>query len=73
MSSLGKSIGIRLMAIVLCLIAFGIHIMLAPTPAYANGCSCNGAANGSCSNGAECVCMFSNGVCVGCQSGPEQC
>ena len=66
-----KTTRMRLMAIVLCLLAFGIYITFAPTRSYANlpgpsGCSCSGG-GGGCSGHAECVCMYANGECTACQ------
>ena len=68
MSLLGKTTRMRLMAIVLCLLAFSVYVILAPTRTSANMpgdggvCDCN--CCGCCSGHAECVCLKNGSECI---------
>lgn len=54
---------IRLIAIVLCLLAFSVYVAFAPTITSADSCDC--ANCGGCSGRAECVCLYSGSTCTG--------
>jgi hypothetical protein len=62
-----RTILMRLMAIVLCLSAFGVYVTFAPAPSYAEAtCTCGGGLDGKCDGNDLCVCFIENGACTRC-------
>ncbi|MDX6613006.1 MAG: hypothetical protein QOD75_2192 [Blastocatellia bacterium] len=67
MSLPGKTVRIRLMAIVLCLLAFAVYFTFAPAPSFAGSCTCGGGMNNQCQGRDKCICLSTNGVCTSCE------
>lgn len=67
MTRLGKATRMRLMAIVLCLLAFSVYIAFAPSGSYAASCTCGGGMDNKCDGSDRCVCMSVNGACTRCE------
>jgi len=65
-----RTLRMRLMAVVLCVLAFAIYATFAPTPSSADkpgGGSCDCGRCGMCSGHDQCVCLYSGNECIGAQ------
>lgn len=67
MSRPNRTMLMRLVASVLCVLALSVYITFAPTSINAASCTCGGGLSGKCDRGQRCVCMSQNGVCTGCE------
>lgn len=66
-----KTTRMRLMAIVLCLLAFSVYFTFAPTITSATSCGCGTC--GVCTGHAECVCLYNGTTCTGGQTVQNSC